>query len=738
MMLVLAAPAAVRAQPAGGWLARGDSLRDAGAYDEARKAYERARDARFVEATLRLGTLALDLGRWGEAGDRFDEVLARDPDHLVAHLYRAIAHREAGLFRPPFGPLREALAWRKAEEHFERVLARDSAFQDVLVQYARLEAYRGDHERALALGYAGLRLRPDLPATHLGLVELYRRFLRDDEQAAAAWLDAHDDPYAAFFRAERLRRAGDLAAAAGAYLDLLGRTGPMPRTPVLLALARVEAARGHPDRCEAWYLRAVDGIASAVEAAFVFADTGYILAPDELRTYRRLADPAALRAFFRRVWARRDPLPAAPENPRLAEHYRRLVYVEEQFAYHGRLAWWNDPDKANRLAFAEVYRLPRDFNDRGLIYLRHGPPDDRVATLEAETPNESWRYAATGDEPPLVFHFATLGGAAWRLVPVLLGAEVMNDRLDWGDPFTRGYLIYQDEPRRRELDLLGFEQEMRARSQADVDRGLTTDRHTWVPPVERLDLPAVTAAFRNGDGRTRLEVHFAFPAATLARHAPAHARHVDVEAGLSLRTTAFDDVATERVRRRVPRSADPTGGVLDALAVTAPPDSYRVDLHVRTEDGRLLGTARLDRRLPAFSGPGLAVSDLLLAHDIAPVPPGETGTHHDLRVKAAPTLRFPRRRPFFVYFEIYHLTPGDDGRARYMLDYTLTPERGKRQGEASLTLRVDHEVPGTTAVEYTEIDASRLEAGDYVLAVTATDRRTGQAVVATRRLTLER
>ena len=81
---------------------------------------------------------------------------------------------------------------------------------------------------------------------------------------------------------------------------------------------------------------------------------------------------------------------------RLREHYRRLYFARKTY----RLI------TANRHYFiTETFRSgSRDFDDRGLIYIRQGPPD-AIATWTAPglQPNVSWRY----DRPDgnLVLHF---------------------------------------------------------------------------------------------------------------------------------------------------------------------------------------------------------------------------------------------------------------------------------------------------------------------------------------------
>ena len=53
----------------------------------------------------------------------------------------------------------------------------------------------------------------------------------------------------------------------------------------------------------------------------------------------------------------------------------------------------------------ERYRsFNRDYDDRGLIYIRHGEPTDRVSITHPDLPhNQTWKYARP--EGDLIFHF---------------------------------------------------------------------------------------------------------------------------------------------------------------------------------------------------------------------------------------------------------------------------------------------------------------------------------------------
>ncbi len=118
--------------------------------------------------------------------------------------------------------------------------------------------------------------------------------------------------------------------------------------------------------------------------------------------------PGERRRFFERFWARRDPNFLTPANERVAEHFRRFAYARRHFRllhplnlYH-RSAVYRTLVLSYERTFSEQIALhPAEpyagaENDRmhapgegtasalagvdarGLVYLRHGPPDERL------------------------------------------------------------------------------------------------------------------------------------------------------------------------------------------------------------------------------------------------------------------------------------------------------------------------------------------------------------------------
>jgi GWxTD domain-containing protein len=111
----------------------------------------------------------------------------------------------------------------------------------------------------------------------------------------------------------------------------------------------------------------------------------YIISDGERRAFRQLTTDAEREKFIEQFWLRRDPTPDTVENEYREEHYRRIAYANENFA-SGVPGWKTD---------------------RGMIYIKFGPPDEReehrsggaykrpIEEGGGETttfPFEKWRY----------------------------------------------------------------------------------------------------------------------------------------------------------------------------------------------------------------------------------------------------------------------------------------------------------------------------------------------------------
>src|SRR5690606_29486912 len=112
---------------------------------------------------------------------------------------------------------------------------------------------------------------------------------------------------------------------------------------------------------------------------------------------------------------------------------------------------------------------------------------------------------------------------------------------------------------------------------------------------------------------------------------------LDVNVGFALYDVAWRDLGTFQDTKRLTPNPNPTAGLVDRFSLTISPDSYHVALHLRA--GEALAHHRFDLRVPDFSGPGLALSDVVPAFAVTPAPGGGL-TGRGLDVRPNPARRF--------------------------------------------------------------------------------------------------
>lgn len=84
-------------------------------------------------------------------------------------------------------------------------------------------------------------------------------------------------------------------------------------------------------------------------------DVVYIIEARERAAFQSLRTDEEREHFIEQFWLRRDPTPGTPENEFKGEHYRRIAYANNRWAWHAVPGWKTD---------------------RGRIYIMFGPPDE--------------------------------------------------------------------------------------------------------------------------------------------------------------------------------------------------------------------------------------------------------------------------------------------------------------------------------------------------------------------------
>ncbi len=701
-------------------------------------------DKKNASALSGLGEIAFRERDWKKVKRHFKKVLKIDAADADAHYFSGIAHRETGKFK---GPLLREFDLSKSIHHLRFLTENQPKFKDCFYQLALTFRQKKRYTTVIELIQRQIEIKPELDTIQVDLLRHYRSYLRHtDAKEASRWLMNQTWEQAEYFLGELARRSGDLPQAMAIFKTMLKKHKKLSIQPILLSIAKAHFAHGDFQQAESAIHRAIEETASPLDALFLFSELKYIFSQEELDSFGHISRPQDFQRFFQVFWRKRNPTPAAALNPRLIEHLRRILYAENAYEFDGLRSWNNNPDKLKWLNFPPGYNLNKEFNDKGLIYIRHGEPDERVFTLGESVPiNESWRYSHANGRHDNFFHFFSSPGNNWRLGSVIEQREILTDLAHW-DPIY--YRLTQGSP----LEKLALESELANQLNNSIENGFTTDRHTFAKSVKALDTPFTSATFRGKTGKTRFDLYVGVPTKPIVLASKDRVADHRLEIGFAVHDSNWQPIHQElRTQQIISGSAEnlPEQQELLLYSHEIAPQKVHVAFHVRPENSDFLGGVKFETDIPAYSLTELDMSDVILAYGIQPATVNSNYTHYSLDVIPNPANEFHRTQPVNIYFEIYNLKLDDRGTCNYSIEYNLSLVKKKnsftqkmfgflqKKQKESITLRNSQEGNSEFNVEYVGLDIRNMAPGEYRLRILVHDKNTEMAVMRDKNLTID-
>ena len=135
----------------------------------------------------------------------------------------------------------------------------------------------------------------------------------------------------------------------------------------------------------------------------------HIASEKDLTMYKSLGSQNAKMKFLQAFWKKRDPTPDTPLNERLRDHLMRMKYSDDTFT-------------------AQPGNLGSD-TDKGRIYVKYGPPNERDYTTSAAVGKaiDTWIYEKSGRY--IFVFFDRRGTGVYELVHSTMSGEIYNP--DW-------------------------------------------------------------------------------------------------------------------------------------------------------------------------------------------------------------------------------------------------------------------------------------------------------------------
>ena len=690
----------------------------------ARSSFQRALelDSELTAAHNGIGlVLARDPRTRPQAIESFRKSLRLDPDYLDARYNLGVT-------------LAEMEDYSGARQAFNQVLEKDPDYGDVHYQLGLVASKSRDYELAEREFIEQYRRDPNHRENRLELGRVY--YLMEDYQ-----------------RAEEM-----LLPIYGQYPDYV---------PAMLLLADLYLAVEDYSRANQLYLTSYKEFSDEDTAKRLWQDVVDIADDRERKEYKN-TPLEEMPDFFRRFWKKRDPDPTTDANEVLVEHYRRLRYARQ---YFGRPS------------------TPGGYDDRGKIYVKHGEPDDTVdfPAGDAETrPNITWAYWRNKKER-LIIHFVDRGYGYFQQVSSLMEAsettptgifpttdpvtgEVENvselyvDTVPIAayreraiiDPMFDRIANMMEDLRRSAADegvqaaatynerltqLLDTERIEMLRDYHELE---TTTDYTNVLPTDPLPFHFYTAAFKDIQGKTRLEVYYGVPTSELALERYGDGQRVRVDLGVGVFDDEWNEVSrSNEIREFISQySVNQAEGsvMVDLSRMAVEPGVYNFAISIQDLNSGRIGVYRDSLRIEDFSSRRLAISDIEMAGDIVESRAGGRFYKEGVEIYPMPSRTYTTEQKIYIYYEIYNLTKDDFGTTAFQINYAIAPaELGRRRNILSSAFRALGSLIGlgkreSISVEgepeygiraneskYLELDFVNPDPGIYQITLTITD-----------------
>jgi len=572
------------------------------------------------------------------------------------------------------------------------------------------------------------------PSFVRGLVDLANTALRQrvniklgvalEALRRSASTPAGHDPHVLLARGRVEREVGDGDSALVAFNGYL--ESGSNRGLALLEMARTQLLLGRFEGVTPYFEGAM--VDDSITVAGYRSDLATIASDSVLGEFDGEQGPRRA-AYLRRFWGQRDRADLRTDGERLREHYRRLFYARKNFQLTSNNRHYD---------IVERYRSgSRDFDDRGVIYIRHGEPSSRASyAAPSLEPNESWRYTRTDGD--LIFHFIAREDVQdFKLVESLFDVLGFSSTVklqggsDRSDNAMAEQLMLSRErldPIYRQLQTAGrgstgrYQDQERRAGRESIAVGTTSDSYELRFPLELKATSEVLAVGRDSSGH-QVQIAYAIAGSSL--------EPVTVTRGflysVRLRFVAMDQqdrvVASLDTTRHfvAPERVPPNEHLVGRVAAPVPSGTLRYRLAIQQGDD--VGTTQPSDsvRVGPTSATALSLSDLVLGSRTANL--GWRRTPDDT-VLFNPLRTYKRGEEMELYYEIEGLRP-----APYTVELAVK-KRGSGGGifkkifgggGAAIKLKFEQQATTNAVTTHRSLKLDRLKPGRYVLQLLVVD-----------------
>lgn len=476
----------------------------------------------------------------------------------------------------------------------------------------------------------------------------------------------------------------------------------------------------------------------------------YIITDEERKAFGGLKTDEERQQFIEQFWLRRDPTPDTEENEYREEHYRRIAYANDQFA-SGVPGWKTD---------------------RGMIYIKYGPPDEREEHPSGGTydrpieegggtttvyPFEKWRYryiegigndvniefvdpSMTGEyhmtmDPSEKDALTNVPGAGLTLYEQM-GLACKSQRFTRTDGTTLGtgtMPLPASMNQFTRLEQFAKLQAQPAVKYPDLEAAVnSTIKYNLLPMKVRTDYIPVTSS----SVLVNITIQFDRKDLQFKQKEGVSQASVNIYARLTTmsRRTAnwFEDVVTVDVPNELLQQAVEGKSVYQKVVPLAP-GRYRLNVVAKDIVGGNMTNYEQAVDVPRFDDDTLTSSSLILADQIQKVPTKSIGAGQFVigttKVRPRVDETFKRDEKMGIYLQLYNFEPDEKTKKpEGTIQYTIV-KAGTDESVLDYTEDLSSATGGAAQMTIEKLlPLQNLEPGKYELKMKVVDKKRDQTI----------
>jgi hypothetical protein len=720
-------------QPTDSLIIFADKLYSEGSFKKAAGIYEQIlkENAKSIPALKGLAKSLYSQNNFSKGRDMMEKAMLLDTANIELRYFNAVMNRDIFEYLSSTGT--KSLfavdeSYEKAGFNFKWIMQRDSLYKDVLYQYSLFCRFKKDYEDALKYNLRQIELKPLDYENYCGLRRNFTTAFKDySHSKLKRFIEGVKGDIKEFLLGEYKRLDEDDDEAIEIFENMLKKNSSVPKPLIYTSLFRLYSAKYKSDKFQEFYWKCLSEMKKKSGQEIIFEDIKYLATVEEITEFNSIEDWEKAGNYFSMFWNKRNPSPLLNTNPRMLEHYKRIVFAEKKYAY--------DKERFLFLKDVDSYFLNREFTDQGFIYIRHGAPDDKSMAsysslsegtgtmtdkealdrgdevfksdyeyttnesiltkgqlLNTKTTGyplcESWLYKATKENERLIFFFV---GGEKQLVPVVFDKHILENIEGWDKDFSNFLFatnadIVEAHNNSRPEDKTDVQTRMRFEKGASrevtinriynkgiksIKNGMVQERSAWVNNITNLRLSNDIYTFRGEFDKTSLELAFIIPTSEIFSKAPDTCKSIKIEAGYGIYDKNWNIMLVKTDTMNIKKPKENNDQYLKMLHLDIDPDSTGISLFYHPLGTEIYGNYKIPKRIRDYSKPGLNISDIMVTGKIELATEENIFNKRGLKIIPLITDRYAIDNPLNIYFEIYNLKKNSDGKTMYLIEYTI-------------------------------------------------------------------